>query len=285
MNSLCLKILAISTMAIDHLGIALANSSIISFNSFLYITMRALGRFAFPLFIFLLSQGAYYTKNKPIYALRLFALAIISEIPFNLFFTHKAIQININDFALSNIGFIASRTYQNVLFTLFFGVVCIFLMQLIAKWIIQIIKNINTNIKSKLKIICKIVLCLNIIIICLFCTSWFNADYGIIGVLASIIMGMSKLMPIEAKLSNNKMIGKKTNNMPFNNISNIVFYALMCTLLFVYESISFAYSFFVFFTIIFIVLYNEEKGYNKKIIQYSFYLFYPVHLLILYIIF
>lgn len=79
----------------------------------LYTPLRAIGRVAFPLFCFLLTEGAIHTKNIKKYALRLFLFAIISEIPFDLFRFGKAF----------------SPKGSNVIFTLFLGLISISIWQ------------------------------------------------------------------------------------------------------------------------------------------------------------
>lgn len=67
------------------------------------ITMRMIGRIAFPIFAFLLIEGFSHTHNIKKYARNLGIFALISEIPFNLAFANNPWDI----------------TYQNIFFTLF----------------------------------------------------------------------------------------------------------------------------------------------------------------------
>ena len=66
--------------------------------------MQMFGRFAFPIFVFLLVEGFDKTKNRRRYGISLLILALISEIPFNL--------MNGNAMLFPN---------QNVMFTLLLG--------------------------------------------------------------------------------------------------------------------------------------------------------------------
>lgn len=91
-----LKLIAIITMLIDHIGGILFPQ---------YIFLRIIGRLAFPIFCFLLVEGFLHTHNVSHYALRLGLFALISEIPFDL--------------AIYHIPFYPY--HQNVFFTLFIG--------------------------------------------------------------------------------------------------------------------------------------------------------------------
>ncbi len=117
-----LKIIAIITMLIDHIGAVILEPFLTPgfqvFNpqtiyDILYIISRTIGRIAFPLFCFLLVQGFIHTSNVKKYALRLGAFALISEIPF--------------DMAMCN-GSLFDFSKQNVFFTLLIGLITLYLM-------------------------------------------------------------------------------------------------------------------------------------------------------------
>lgn len=72
-----LKVIAVISMAIDHTGAVLFPNIML---------LRKLGRLAFPIYCFLLIEGFMHTHSVKKYAMRLFAFAIISEIPYDLAF-------------------------------------------------------------------------------------------------------------------------------------------------------------------------------------------------------
>lgn len=69
-----LKLLACTTMLIDHIGALMLHN----------IWFRIIGRLAFPIYCFLLVEGIHHSKNLKKYQNRMIFSAVLAEIPFDL---------------------------------------------------------------------------------------------------------------------------------------------------------------------------------------------------------
>lgn len=176
-----IKIIAIVTMLIDHIGATIlgryimmsgfmeiaASSDVNAINRWLmengtlyniYQIMRMIGRVAFPIFCFLLVEGFLRTRDVKKYALRLGAFALISEIPFNLALTSRVTELQ----------------YQNVYFTLLIGLLTMMVFDKIEKreWVRP----------------AKLFLCGIAVVAGAVLAELLRTDYGAIGVLCILVL-------------------------------------------------------------------------------------------------
>lgn len=112
-----LKLIAVVTMLIDHIGVYLLMAvpkyqhPLFPHGPSLYRLCRDIGRIAFPIYVFLLVEGAMHTRDRFKYGRNLLLFAFLSEIPWNL--AHSG-----------SLGY----NRQNVYFTLllgYLGICCI----------------------------------------------------------------------------------------------------------------------------------------------------------------
>lgn len=93
-----LKYIAFLSMLIDHTNKALIypilNGGALNRSSDFF---DILGRIAFPIFIFLLVEGYFHTKNKWKYFITLLVFGVISEIPFDMCTTATFFEVNWNN--------------------------------------------------------------------------------------------------------------------------------------------------------------------------------------------
>ena len=83
LSSFILKVVALITMAIDHVGMVLP--MMYPYNDFIYElsnAFRCIGRLALPLFVFMIVEGVIHTKNFKGYLIRLGAMAGLISIAF-----------------------------------------------------------------------------------------------------------------------------------------------------------------------------------------------------------
>ena len=126
-------------MVIDHVGLFFFPEEIV---------YRLIGRISFPLFAFLIANGAHFTKDIKKYIRRMFIFALISQFPYYL--AHGLVDANNN--------------HLNVLFTFTIALFAILLIRMANNKIISIIVAVGASAFAYL----------------------LNMDYGAFGVLLTI---------------------------------------------------------------------------------------------------
>ena len=124
LSTFALKIIAVTTMLIDHFAILFCGN-----NETLYCILRGIGRLSFPIFCFVLVEGFFHTRNRLKYAIRLGIFALISEVPYDIFH-HKLFDLQA----------------QNVIFTLFFGFMTIYALDFISMFRVKYPDNLLKHI-------------------------------------------------------------------------------------------------------------------------------------------
>lgn len=249
MSTFVLKLIAIVAMTVDHVGSTIGLkyvnghyylSGIIPLD--VYNALRAIGRIAFPIYCYLIVEGYYHTRNLKKYLFRLFAFAIISQIPFSLATFKTATNLDT----------------LNVYFTLFMGLVCVYLADIAKKQYYLSQENYSPDVARYLiGVPVAIVL---IMILAIFA----DTDYSAFGILLILLFYFFKTD--ESK----PLIDKK------NSIKFIWLFMAMAAAIYCFTKPS---EYYALLALIPIALHNHKKGPSMK---YVFYAYYPVHLLTLY---
>lgn len=71
LNSNQLKLLALVTMTVDHMGVHLLPQ---------YLLLRMIGRLAFPIYAYFIAEGCAHTKNREKYLLQLAGMALLCQL-------------------------------------------------------------------------------------------------------------------------------------------------------------------------------------------------------------
>ena len=283
LSNFWLKVIALLTMTIDHLGFLLPR-----FNPELANVFRYIGRLALPLFCFMIVEGAIHTKNFKKYALRLGVMA--SLISLGILFSDIIPFFRDNGFSMRNEGVI--------FIDLLLGATAAFCLRQ-KKWYIKALSILPLlySVASFVATALESCGCHGHIL-------WFpffmRTQYGWYAVLMCILFYFAAPLTniFISYLSNTTGIDKenyKGSNIErnANNIISVLMLAAATLLLYgCGELMPVKYVFWVqnlqLFAIVsgaFILLYNGYRGYNKKWFQYGSYLYYPLHMAILYLIF
>lgn len=266
-NGNTLKFIACLVMLIDHLTAGfmvpmvrdgLYNGSLtgVELNN-IYKVLRAIGRTAFPIFCFLLTEGFIHTKSKPKYALSLLVFGVISEPVFDLTLYAKQDRYNPNFIQVLTENKDLLLAHQNVYFTLLIGLTVIWLMDEIQKLFGPLLPISAmgdprlTTVDGNINII-SFLLSGAVAASGAYLAQYIHSDYRWWGVTLIVIFYLLKDFDI---------------------------LCLMAGYIFISNLSTEYWSFPAFFLILF---YNKKRGRNLGNLKYCYYFFYPVHLLVIY---
>ena len=151
-----LKIIACILMVIDHAAVIFIGEA--------PSLWRGIGRLSFPIFAFMIAEGAIRSKNRLKYVLRLLVFAVISEIPYDWGFK----------------GVFLEWENQNVYFTLTLGLISVIILKELTKRHLGILAVISTLILG-------------------FGAFFIKSDYGFMGVVVITLMGVFNMTKASSK--------------------------------------------------------------------------------------
>lgn len=228
-----IKILGCIFMAFDHIGVALFPKVAI---------LRYIGRLAFPIFAFMIAEGAKYTRNKVKYFLMIFIIGVICQV-FNYFFNNHDL-------------------YMCIFITFSISILLIYLLQ-ISKHII-----FNTKGFKPLKVIGCIIVYSLVLIGIYVLNNHLEIDYGFYGIITPVLVSLCDFRNIKI----NNTISKIDNH-----YTRLILLAIGLLLTSIYYG---GYQYLSLLSLVILFFYSGKKGkYNMK---YFFYIFYPLHLAIIY---
>lgn len=278
LSSFIIKIIALLTMTIDHVGYLLDMYSI---NPQLVLVMRIIGRFAMPLFCFMIFEGTLHTKSFGKYILRLGIVGVL------ILVAQIVMQYGIKIYI-----------YQgNIFLDLILGAVAVKALMSKKVWVKSlallplaygIISFILFGLDGRGLLISEII------------PYYIRPQYDFYGILLIICFYFAyslrnvglKAMGLNPELFHNSNIERMLINVL--SLGALIVVSILRFVLGLILSNSGLDNFvFWMFDIqnwalvsgAFILLYSGQRGYNGKWFQYGSYLYYPVHLLILGLIF
>lgn len=284
LSNFWLKVIALLTMTIDHVGFMLEGNYAYDWLPELAHIFRIIGRIALPLFCFMIAEGALRTKNFKKYALR---LGIMGSV------------ISIGLIGAEYIPGIGSMRDQGIIFVdLLLGATAIYCLRQ-KKWYIKLLAilpllyGIASFIASSLES-CG----------CHGNILWFpffmRTQYGWYAILLCILFYLANLCAKVFISYLSGLTGINEENYKDSDIErhaiNIISVIGLVACAILYYLISYMMpakyapsmmetQLFAMLSGAFILLYNGKRGYNKKWFQYGSYLYYPLHLAIIYLIF
>ena len=284
LNSFWLKVIALLTMTIDHIGSQLEGNYYYDWLPDFANVLRIIGRIALPLFCFMIAEGAIHTKSFGKYSLRLGIMASLISV---VIVGAEYIK-----------GIPSMRLDGNIFIDLLLGATAIYCLRQ-NKWYLKALAALPLmyGIASFLAASFESCGCHGHIL-------WFpffmRTQYGWYGIALCILFYVAKLLARvfisylseQSGVKEENYIGSIFERHAINIISALMI--IFGTLLYYFTTKALPEKYiylemdtqlFAMLAGAFILLYNGRRGYNKKWFQYGSYIYYPLHLAIIYLIF
>ena len=219
-----LKIIAAIAMLIDHIGVIFYPQN---------VPLRIIGRIAFPIFAFMLAEGARYTRNKRRHILMLGGLALTCQVVFTL---------------------ATGSLLMSILVTFTFSLLLIYLLDAAKRAIL------SEDGRRTDRILLPLAFFLAAAAIFWFCRR-FEVDYGFVGCMVPVILSI----PNTRGLENAPPLLRRLDTVP----ARIPFSCLGILLV----ALEFgAFQFFSALALPFLLLYSGKRGnWHMKYFFYIFY--------------
>lgn len=277
-DNFILKIIACITMTFDHVGIFLdmyMGSSVAT----IVQAFRIIGRIAFPIFAFLIVEGALHTKDLKKYILRIGIMAAAISI-FLLVFQYSSL-----------FGAITTAPVSNIFLQFLLCLVTIFCLNLKKYW----------KLFALLPFGYIVFIYISTVIKAPYMSMYpkaFLPDYGLYGFI--IVIGtylllkyynntVSKVLVEEDKIEAYKETTEyKIKYNSFAILPLFIMTGIITLLRYVYpvmNTVNVSLQSYAFLAAIPLFLYSGKLGKSNKIIKYGFYGFYPVHIILIWLIF
>ncbi len=237
LNGNFLKIIAAICMVADHVGLMFFPHNMI---------FRIIGRIAFPIFAFMISEGARYTRNKLRYFLSLFTLSAVCQSVY-YFFSYSLYMCVLVTFSLSLAVIFALSKFKKALF--------------------------NENAGATKKVITLIGFILSVALV-FVANHFLDIDYGIYGCFLPVFASLLDFRNVDAPESVKRLDTLTSRVLTF-------LLGMLIMAIGTYDSANSIYAIqpFMLLAAPLLLAYSGERGKIKM--KYFFYVFYPLHLVVI----
>lgn len=227
-----LKIIAALSMLIDHIGFVLLPNIAI---------LRIIGRLAFPIYAFMISEGCAYTKNRLRYFLTVFVLGVLCQIVYYLY---------------------DGSTDMGILITFSLSILVIYAMQYLKETVFD---SECGRIKQWVAFL---MLCAVIAVVYLL-NMYVDIAYGFAGCMTPVLASVFRKTRSGSLICFERLDHRIVHVLMLG--IGLIIISLSCELGVI--------QFYSLISIPLLMLYSGRRGKYKM--KYFFYIFYPVHLVVL----